>query len=432
MTYKIGIVKTDITPPVGVFLAGFAERNEPSTGVYHPLRAVATVIDDGTTPLLILAAEWLGFYDQTERMRGRLTEAMGIPAANIVLSGTHTHCGPAVRQMDLFRHGALDEDYITRAIDNMTAAATEAWSSRTDAQLHFGNGHCTVSRCRRKPDPDNPPFMFRNMMPYDDGFVDHDVPVITIRSPQGDLRGVLLSYACHPTSRGGLEIGGDYCCFAMDEVERQHPNAIACFLQGCGGDQKPRPADPNDEVFTPREIDEIREIGDELGAAACATIDDEMDEVTSPVSVTQQMLDLNAEPFDPQLAEQFLANGHDYQQQWARHQLEMIENGTPVEAVVPYELQTIRFGDELAIVTMAAEMDVEHGLRLKRDLAPRFKHVMPLGYTNAVVGYVPVKRQIPERGYEVWDTFQYHRRTGPYVEATEDQIHAAAHAALLQ
>ena len=168
MTYKIGIVKTDITPPVGVFLAGFAERNEPSTGVYHPLRAVATVIDDGTTPLLILAAEWLGFYDQTERMRGRLTEAMGIPAANIVLSGTHTHCGPAVRQMDLFRHGALDEDYITRAIDNMTAAATEAWSSRTDAQLHFGNGHCTVSRCRRKPDPDNPPFMFRNMMPLED------------------------------------------------------------------------------------------------------------------------------------------------------------------------------------------------------------------------------------------------------------------------
>ena len=31
----------DITPPVGIYLSGFAARKEPSTGVYHSLRAVA-------------------------------------------------------------------------------------------------------------------------------------------------------------------------------------------------------------------------------------------------------------------------------------------------------------------------------------------------------------------------------------------------------
>ena len=47
-------------------------------------------------------------------------------------------------------------------------------------------------------------------------------------------------------------------------------------------------------------------------------------------------------------------------------------------------------------------------------------------YTNDIIGSVPVRRQIAEEGYEVWDSNMYHKRPGPFVEATEEQIIRAA------
>jgi len=428
-TYRAGLARCDITPPVGIKLAGFASRNEPSAGVYRPLRAVAVAIDDGKTPILILMAEWLGFYDKTDRVRARLAEATGIPGRQIVLSGTHTHCGPAVREADVERHGALNEDYLAEAIDRMTACAAEAWASRREAVLRFGKGRCAVARCRRKPDPGNPPKVFRPMLPHDPGPVDHDVPVITIESAPGDLRGVIFSYACHPTSRGGLEIGGDYVGFALERVEAGLPGAgsIACFLQGCGGDQKPRPVDPLGAVFGNRTVEEVRQIGEELGDAVLGALSSgPLDAIRGDIAVAQEMLELHTEPVDEPRARALRAAGEDYQRAWAEQVLSALKQGAPLSTVVPYELQTIRFGRSLAIVTLAAEMSVEFSLRLKQELGGDFAHVLPLAYTNNIIGYVPVKRQIPEEGYEVWDANMYSKRTGPYVQTTEDQIVRAA------
>jgi len=422
-TYRVGLTTCDITPPIGVYLAGYASRTERSTDVYHPLRATAIAIDDGDTPLLIVMAEWLGFYDRTEQMRKRLVETTGLASQSIVLGGSHTHCGPAVRQMDLFRHGALDEQYVAHAIDNMAAAATEAWTSRSEAVLKFASGHCGFAACRRMPDPDNLPKIFRAMRPYRDGTVDHGVPVLTVESPDGELRGVIFSYACHPTSRGGLFIGGDYPCFAMDKIEQQHPGAIAGFLQGCAGDQKPQPVDPDNTYFDQREIEQVRDIGEQLGDAVNDVIaSGNLAAIDGPIALTQETLDLQTEPLDEQIVNSLIGSDLPYKQAWARHYRDMLDRGETPGRGVPFELQTIRFGTSLAIVTMAGEMSVEYSLRLKDELGATFDHVLPVGYTNDIMGYVPVKRQIPEEGYEVVDSNLYHYRTGPYVDSTEQQI----------
>jgi hypothetical protein len=421
--YRIGLATCDITPPVGVYLAGFASRTERSTDVYHPLRATAVAIDDGQTTLLIVMAEWLGFYDRTERMRERLVEATGVDAKNIVLTGTHTHCGPSVRAMDRDRHGEVDEDYVAQAIERMTACATEAWTSRADSVLKYGVGTCGFAVHRRLPDPDNPPRIFRAMKPNRQGPVDHDVPVLTIESPEGELRGVIFGYTCHPTSRGGLLIGGDYPCFAMDKVEAANPGVIACFLQGCAGDQKPHPVDPDGEWFDQREIEQIRDIGEQLGDAVNRVIaSGKRDEISGPIAVTQHHMTLQTVPLDEQLVDSLLEDELAYKQAWAQHYRAMLDRGETPSRDVPYELQTIRFGKSLAVVTMAAEMTAEYSLRLKAELGGAFDHVFPVAYANHIIGYVPVKRQIPEEGYEVWDSNMYYKRTGPYVDTTEQQI----------
>ncbi|MDE2890069.1 MAG: neutral/alkaline non-lysosomal ceramidase N-terminal domain-containing protein [Gemmatimonadota bacterium] len=426
-TYLIGVGGEDITPPVGIYLAGFAARTEPSTAVYHPLKANAIAIDDGNEPLIIASAEILGFYEHTEEVRSRISALTGVVPANIVLSGSHTHCGPCIREMDRHRHGDLDEDYIERLLDSVTRCAKTAWETRSPARLRFGNGHCDIAVSRRKSDGKGGV----EWKPGPGAPHDHEVPVLAVESPEGELRSVIFSYACHPTSRSGTLIGGDYVCYAYDHVEAMHPGVTAFFLQGCAGDQKTRPVDPAEDRFIQRNIQEIRDIGVLLGESVVRVLaSGGLEQVTGPVSVRQDVIGLDTEPIDMDLVRAGLKADQGYIQAWARHLLDSVENNAPVVTNIPFEIQTVRFGNALALVTLAGEMTVEHGLRLKRELGSRVDNVMVLAYTNDIVGYVPVRRQIPEGGYEVWASQQYWKRTGPYVAETEDRIHAAVRRSL--
>lgn len=430
-TYSVGIYKTDITPPVGIQLAGFAGRKEKSTGIYHDLRAVAVAIDDGVSPVIIVGADLLGFYDKTDRLRERIFEITGVPTERIILNGSHTHCGPAIRYQDMLRFGPLDHDYLDEMVRNIAHAVQQAWNTRVPARLHIGVGQCNFATCRRKPDPDNPAKVLRTMLPYREGVADHEAPVITVASPDGELRAVIYSYACHPTSRGGLLIGADYPGYAHDYIEQQFPGVTACFLQGCGADQKPEPPDPNADVFGSRTIEEVRALGDELGGAVCGAISEgALQTVTGPVTASQISLDLETEPLDRQMVKAGLDSEDFLVREWAEYHTARIQAALPEVRTVPFNLQTVRFGSSLAIVTLAAEATVEYGLYFKRELRKHFADVLVLGYTNNIVGYIPVKRQIPEGGYCVLSANQIHKRTGPYVADTEDRIHAAVHQAL--
>ena len=426
-TYRVGLATTDITPPVGIKLSGFAARTEPSTGIYRSLEATAIAIDDGATPFVLLCADWLGFYDRAPMMRARLREAIGLPEERYILCGSHTHCGPCIREQDERRFGPLDYDYLERAVSAMAECATRAWKSRSEARLRFGSGACTFAASRRKPDGKGGV----EWKPSLDAPHDHEVPVLAIETPAGELRGLIFSYACHPTSRGGLLIGPDYPGFARDYLARRFPGVTTAFIQGCGADQKPYAIAPQSGGFRSLEVDEVRALGDQLGAAVARVREQgEMRPVEGPIALAQRILELRTELMDLELVQRSLSDGREFVREWARYLLDRMDAGDPVVPLVPFEIETVRFGRSLAMVALAGEITVEHGLRLKRELRPRFENVLVAGYTNGVVGYVPVRRQIPEGGYEVWFAQQYHRRTGPFVPETEDQVHAAIHEAL--
>jgi neutral ceramidase len=420
-TYNVGLSTVDITPPVGIYLSGFAARNERSTGVYHPLRATAVAIDDGTNPLLIVGAEILGFYERAPRVRAAIQEATGLDTAHVILNGSHTHCGPSLREIDGERHGELDQGYIDGLVQKIARCASEAWEGRQPARLLTGLGRCDIAVSRRKPDTRGGV----TWAPSPASGHDHEVPVIAVERPDGVLAGVLFSYASHPTSRGGLEIGGDYVGFALDRVEETHSGTVACFMQGCGADQKTRPVDPNATTFVPREVPEIKDIGEDLGDAVSVVLKSGgLRPVSGPISVRQSTLTLESEPVDWDLVEKGLKDGNWLIKEWAEKLQGARDRGEEIVRHFPFEVQTVTFGKSMALVTLAGEITVEHGLRLKRELRPRFDHVMSLGYCNEMMGYVPVKRQIPEGGYEVWFAQQVWRRSGPFVEDTEEKIHS--------
>jgi neutral ceramidase len=422
--YAVGCSTIDVTPPVGIFLSGYGGRYDPSDGVYHPLRAVSTVIDDGEAPLLLVSIEWLGFYERTEEARRRIAAATGIAPERMVLSGTHTHCGPVLRQgVDVRRHGKIDEDYIDRTLEALAQSAREALDRRAPARLRSGTDWCGFAASRRRPDGPNKVAY----KPSRDAPHDHEVSVLAIETPAGDLRQLLFSYACHPISAGPItRIGGDFVAYACDYLEATYPGVSASFFQACAGDQKVDVRGADNDGWRNLELDEVDTLGQQLGQAVRRVIDvDNLRPISGSITTSQTMLPLRTEPADPNELEECARSTNDYVREWAEHHLELARRGEQPVQEHNFEIQTICFGQSLLIITLACEPNVEYGLSFKREWASRYGDVFVFGYTNDMVGYLPVRRQIPEGGYEVIDNHRYQLYTGPFTAETEESIQTA-------
>src|SRR5690606_20114789 len=98
-SYTAGVATIDMTPPVGTSTAGFTGRGfHSSTGVYHPLRAVALSLGDGDTDIVVVTVELVGCYDDfADRVAGDIATRLGLARRQVLINASHTHCGPALR-----------------------------------------------------------------------------------------------------------------------------------------------------------------------------------------------------------------------------------------------------------------------------------------------------------------------------------------------
>ncbi len=428
--YLAGVAVIDATPPAGSRLTGFVARTAPSTGFYLPLRGVVTALTDRESGgrAVIVSLEWLGFYDRTDRVRALISAATGVATDHILLCGTHTHGGPAVHT-----HVAgdcwepPDEVFLTATFAKLAAAAQAAFANQEPVALRSVAGVCGFAYSRRRPDGRGGV----EWMPTLNAPHDHSVPALLFERADGKLKHVLFSYACHPTGGGGkLEAGGDYAGFAMVELEK----ALGCtagFLLGCAGDQKPYAPDPASPAFPTYSVEALREFGRQLAASVGRAISaDAGVRVTGALRVQSRRLRLCTAVLPRGDYAAMLDAEQPFFRRWAEINLAYLDRGERPPVELPFELQTVEFGRSLVLVTMAAEMSVEYGLRLVREWGGHYGRVWPVAYANEILGYVPSERQIPEGGYEVIGSQMFMGRTGPFESGTEERIFAALRAML--
>ena len=95
-----GAAISDITPRDPQFLFGYPHVRRYSTGVHDPLLSSALFLSDGDRRLLFSANDVIFIGRETaRRVRRRIEEQTGIPAANIMVTATHTHSGPITADM---------------------------------------------------------------------------------------------------------------------------------------------------------------------------------------------------------------------------------------------------------------------------------------------------------------------------------------------
>ncbi len=380
---RVGIARADITPEGPVWMRGFAARKKPSEGVYRGIQAQCVVFDNGQTRVALIALDLCALsYHQLRRLR-EAAEACGIPQQHLMVNCSHSHYGPHMGSIEPHAKNPEHNALFTERTQPLFDAAV---NDLQPAVLEYTVGSSTMAINRRQLNEEGKCI---GMRPEPRKQIDPDVPILRVLNAEGRVRAVLFGYACHPTTTPGASelgymIGTDYPGYARDWVAAAYPDAEAVFLQGCGGDIKPRAVLPTGGfgAVLVEQSDMMVALGHELGRAVVAALavppplvpadrpTDPREAITSPVSLggAVELVSLPSKEDPQKMAE------------------------------TPFHMGAWRIGD-VYIFGSQGEVLSNIGLRIKRELAGL--RVWTNGYTHWGGGYVPDAASYLEGGYEI-------------------------------
>lgn len=426
--WKAGIATVVITPEHSIWMAGYAGRKKTSEGKVHDLYAKALALEDSQgTRLVVVTADLLGFSrslrDWLEKEVGRRYQ---LAPEELLLNASHTHCGPAVHDTkpsiyaDSF-YGLSPEQsqqskiYYDHLRQKLLKLVGEALSNMAPARLAYTHARAGFAMNRRLKTEQG-----YRIRPNPDGPVDHDVPVLRINSPEGNLRAVLFGYACHNTTLSLYKFCGDYSGFAQQYLEESHPGVTALFITGCAGDQNPYPRAGVNSLEYSRHHGRALAIGVEAALASQAQ------PVRGPIRAVLEQVTLDfAKPLSREQLDQQANSDDKYDRRHAKVLLKELEQTGKICTTYPYLVQVVQFGNDLTLVAMAGEVVVDYSLRFKKELVG--PPVWVAAYSNDVFGYIPSLRVLQEGGYEGGGAMRHTDLPGPFAPSVEKRVVKKVH-----
>lgn len=391
---SVGVASIDITPTGPVRLHGFPRgvRRTSSTEITMPIHAKALAIGTDTEgPVLLVATDLLGVSDEMrEELFSRLRQETGFSdRTRLTLTASHNHSAPALRTVApfIFRTPptlAQEEEiaaYEKFLMDRLVKVATEALGHRQPARVSHAKGKAAFGINRRL-------IVDGKMTDFGDnpqGAADHDLPVLVVRNPAGELRAFWFSYACHGVCWQKPSVHGDWMGVASARLEQAHPGTVALFTIGCAGD-----INPLDKYFRGQDPETP-------GVTAAAEVERLLALPAQSLSgVPQTRLARFELPLQEAPGLEYWAEQKDW---YGSTMLAQLQRGESLPTSISYVAQTWTFGDDLTIVFLAGEVFAEYGLRLKRDFGG--KSLWVNAYANDVQAYIPTAAALPEGGWEI-------------------------------
>lgn len=427
--WKAGAASRNITPKQFMLMAGYGGRTDPADGKLTDLWAKALALEaaDGKRAVVV-SLDLVGIDRVTAAgICQSAAEKHGLSRDQIALCTSHTHSGPVVNKNLGPLHYSLAppeqqtliEQYAVELHDEVVAVIGEALADLTPARVQWGSGLSTfaVNRRENKPYAAVPELRSKGVLA---GPVDHDVPVLSVRSPEdGKLRAVLFGYACHATVLGLRQWCGDYPGYAMIELEKAHPDCVALFWAGCGADQNPLPRKTVD--FAKEYGAELAEAVDEVLAAPMAELGDSL--TTRFAEIELPLAGLPTKKDNEATAKTSTNRFEVARAKWLQAEF---EKSGGLKGSYPYPVGVWKLGGGGAkdggvdFVFLGGEVVVDYALRLKREMNGESTWVA--GYANDVMAYIPSVRVLKEGGYEGGTSNVYYGLPGLWDEKLEDMI----------
>lgn len=417
-TYKVGIGREQITPAEPMWMSGYGSRTQPADGKLTELWAKAIAIEDQAGERLVLVTLDLVGIDAgiSQRIAEQVETKYGLARKSLALSTTHTHSGPVVgtnlRAMYALDASmwALVDRYTAELESKVVAAIGAALESLEPAELHWTVGRAQFAVNRRNNPENEVPQLRQNDRLR--GPVDHDLPILVVKKPDGTLRTIVCGYACHATVLSGYQWCGDWPGYAQIDLEQRYPGITAMVWAGCGADQNPLPR---------RDVELAKAYGAAIDQAVAAALDRPTIAITGPFATRYHEIALafSELPSAEQLKTDAASSNH-YTAGRARLLLEQLERQGKLSPNYPYPVQTWKLGNGPTWIFLGGEVVVDYALRLKLELEGGKTWVS--GYCNDVMAYIPSVRVLNEGGYEGGGAMLYYGLPSPWSPEIEEQI----------
>ena len=402
---QAGTAEVDITPSLGCHLCGQMD-DRIANDVRDPLHAKALVLTDGETTLGFVVCDLIVVPAAVvDAAKDRIRELTGVPPENVLISGTHTHTGPAI----IGAFGTPEEegygesivpkiaDALALAVNRLQPAQMAAASGDCADEVHNRRWHMKDGSVVMNPGYLNPD----NVRPA--GPVDPELGLLILRTPDGTPLGLLGCLGLHYVgSQEQYAVSADYFAEFGRAVRRfAGADFPAILANGCSGNinncdfSKPARGYPHPNF-------QVERVANVVAAEAWKAWNLMREEdFRSDVSLGART---EMVPFKARmpLPEELAAARKLYESkpalpeaEWLyARELVLLSEG-PRQWEVP--IQAMRVGD-LGVVGLPGEVFCEIGLDIKAR-SP-MDATMTVGLANGTVGYVATDEAIDQAGYE--------------------------------
>ena len=215
---RAGAARVDITPSPG-------ELPKNSRGVLDRLYARAIVLENGVSTAALITIDAGAVPDALwQAVTGQVEKELKIPAANVLLTATHTHSAG----------GQRGPDYGQKIVESVRLAQQRL----TPARMGYGTGVSYINVNRQIIDPKTNRWWEG---PNREGPSDKTVAVLEFERQGGEPIAVYYNYAVHAVIAGQLDqVSGDIPGSASRYIEDSFDDTvIALWSSGAAGDQNP-------------------------------------------------------------------------------------------------------------------------------------------------------------------------------------------------
>jgi neutral ceramidase len=398
---QAGVARTVVTPPLGIYLIGYADRHWGCRSVHDDLTATALVVDDGVVMLVLVALDMLALNERVvARVRSGVTARWGIPGGKVMICCSHTHSGPIAYADEKSR--PKNRQFIDGLVDKLVTVVGAALGERVPVTPAWGQGEAHIAINRRELLPSGKVITGANPA----GPVDRSLLVLQLRHRvSGRPVATLVNMACHATVVGprSYAISAEWPGVMRREVEAA-VGGSCLFIQGATGDLNPNHEWGRDdlavmEAFGCQVAQQVLRIADDLETLHARPLQARSETAWLPI-VPQTRPDGRPYSYQEALARKtklpkFLADALLNARYPWKTTLEQRQDG---RWQVAMEIQAFRLGD-WAVIAHAAETLNEIGAAIKAS-SP-FPITFLAGYSNGCIGYLPTAAAHALGGYEV-------------------------------
>lgn len=394
-TWRAGVAKAVITPETSVWLAGYGSKRAPD-GKLHDIwmKSLALEAPDGKRAILV-TSDFQGVpKEMSDAVFLILKKKHNLERHQVMITFSHNHCGPRLG-LDLVDYYPIEaeqvklvDEYTDLMVRRMADMISESITNLAPASLKMGEGHATFAVNRRNNKEAEVPSIIAKGEPLK-GPVDHTVPVMTVTGKDNNLIAILFGYACHPTTLNFTKWCGDYPGFAQILIEKNHPGALAMFVNTCGGDQNPLPR---------RQVELCEKYGKMLADGVEEALKKPLKTIQPGLKTSFELIELPYEKIitRPEL-EVATRDANAVRKRWAERMIKKLDAGEKFATSYPYPLHAWKLGNEMLMIGMGAETVVDYALRFKAEFG---KGTLVCGYVDDMIAYIPSRRVWAEGGYE--------------------------------